>query len=266
MKKFLILLLSLSLLLCSFFACSDTIDDSDEKNDTLRQLRQAMEKTEDYESGRVRETQLITCMIEGETYEMVMEMDGAFDFQDDLPVMRSDLTYEANGETILQGDVYLEGDWAFYDLQGERYKVNLADEEEEIVEGFEKLLLQKSYKDISATEQDGVTEFTLTVTSGVAKEAFAEQIEQAREMMLGTYGGDGEVERAVVTAKVEDGNMTSYRVEIDLSYDIQGTLVEISIVNTITFYDLGEIFNVEPIPGCYGFEEYEEDAGPSFGL
>ena len=257
---------SLSLLLCPLLACSDTLDDSDEKNETVTLLTKAMRKVDEYASGRMSCTQKIVGVAEGESYEMLLEMDGVYALDGNTPLMRADCRYLINGTEALQGDMYFEGDWTYYDMDGMQYKSNTGEEINDTSDALEELLSEKSYSKASVDEKDGVTTVTLTVSKGVAKDVFEEQISAAEEMMIGTLYDEKTLNSAVVTALIEDGCLTSYQFEIDLTYVINDVEIEIEVLETISFRDLGESVTVDPIPGCYGFEELEESDAPSFGM
>ena len=255
MKK--IVALTLSVLMCCavLIACGK----EEKVAKSYQDFEAAMGKTQELDSLSAKLDMDIKIFAEGMSMDVPMDMNIKIkDAKSEDPVVYVDLKMSMMGIEMAM-EMYQEDGWGYYVSDGEKYKINL--EEQESAEYTQNLedLMQKLPEDIMKkadieSGKDGSA--TLTVELGEAdfNNLFGDYMEG-----LG-YGTEGAtIKGASVSMTAKDGYLTVYKMNMEMEMNVEGAVTQASAEITATYDNPGKSVEITPPDGYKDFPEFSGD-------
>lgn len=211
LKKFLVLILSLSLVCCALTSCSETAAEAVAKADkALLSKPYQVDMDMSFSCDNQEMSSIFESMetdakmyIDGDNMKLVMEMMGA-----ELEMLCYDkVMYMAIS----------------FDGQSQKAKATMNDEQLEEFLGENSTTSYFSISDFETVEMKNESGKTIITCTGISEEALANEVNNAIEDMgLGETGAELEIENLKLVVVIENGKYDSYTVTGDYVIKIQG--------------------------------------------
>lgn len=252
MKKIVSLILILCLASMLFVGCSTKTP--------AEQIAEALDKTQALDSMDAEMTMTVTVAAQGFTMEIPMTMDIKGEaLQSDAPKMKIDMSMTMLEQTAKM-EMYMEGDWAYYVMDGYKYKVKISEleSEEDYSESVGSLLQDLPDDLLKDIELEEKSDGSKSVTIEIAADKFADLFEEIMEDMnssTGTGTGAAEITDCSVTLTLKDGYITEYAMSYDMEMTVEGIAFTGSAEASISYKNPGTKVTVTPPEGYKDFEE-----------
>lgn len=262
MKKIFALLLALFICFGVFTACGKEKED-DGRIDSAEQMdytvfEKAMEKTQELDSLYATMKMDISMSAEGISMEIPVDMILKIkDVKSENPVIYANVSMTMMGMNV-QSEMYQEDGWGYYINNGEKYKVNLAEEvgldythnlESLIQELPEKIMKKAKIK----SKADGSMTLTVSLEEGDVKEYFGEYMAD-----MG-YGIDNAaIKKATVSMTAKNGYLTFYEIDMEMDIEVEGIVTNGRAKISATYENPGKEVKITPPAG---YKEFPDRSG-----
>ena len=253
-------IISLVLVLCMLFMCGILV--SCETQSTFQVISTALDNTQALDYMDATMEMEINMESQGTTMSIPMTADiKANNLKSDNPVMSTEISMSMLGMTV-DMKMYQEGEWAYYDALGMKYKTKITEETSEYdytddVDSMVQDLPEELFENIELVKgEDG----SLTVTVAIPDEQFADIYDDYIDSLNSTTGyedGDITVTDAKVSITVKDEYLSVYDMSFNMNIDIAGVSSAAEVTAKVTYNNLGEKVTVTPPDGYKDYEEMD---------
>ncbi len=255
-KRIVSLLLALCLLcVCGLFASCSRVT-------TFMELTQAI--------GRTNALVDIAATLEVETETEVMGMNMSIPITVDMKVKGANSDNQISFSTVsmslfgteMVADVYQEGDWAYYSMDGMQYKMNISEEESEYDYTDD---MKNMLRELPETLLEGLDfmkndDGSKTISVALSNADFTELYEALLEDTSASNGvsiEELEVKDAVVSITIKDGYISVYEMEFTMTTAVEGVETSTDVAYKLTYDNPGQEVTITPPEGYQDFEEMD---------
>lgn len=247
---------SLILILClaaALFAGCETVTAAVE-------IAQALDKTRALDSIDAEIVTTLTMSAEGKSETMSstvnMQADG---LKSDSPKLSVKSEAAGQGYTSTT-HIYLEDQWAYYAMDGFKYKMKLEDagDETDYTETVTELMQDIPAELLENVKLEKQSDGSRTVTITMTDEQISEIYENTLEGITGTLGNDLDdliISNGKVTVAVKGGYVTKYALQYHVSVEALGVKAEADAEVSVTLKNPGSKVTVTPPEGYQDFPD-----------
>lgn len=257
-------IISLVLALCVVCMCGVLV--SCETESTFSVISTALDNTQALDYMDATMEMEINMESQGTTMSIPMTADiKANNLKSDNPVMSTEISMSMLGMTV-DMKMYQEGEWAYYDALGMKYKTKITEETSEYdysddVDSMVQDLPEELLENIELVKsEDG----SVTVTVAVPDEQFADIYDDYIDSLNSTTGyedGDITITNAKVSITVKDEYLAVYDMSFNMNIDIEGVSSTADVTTKVTYNNPGEKVTVTPPEGYKDYKEMDPNAG-----
>ncbi len=257
-------IISLVLALCVVCMCGVLV--SCETESTFSVISTALDNTQALDYMDATMEMEINMESQGTTMSIPMTADiKANNLKSDNPVMSTEISMSMLGMTV-DMKMYQEGEWAYYDALGMKYKIKVTEETNEYdysddVNFMVKDIPEELLENVELVKsEDG----SVTVTVAVPDEQFADIYDDYIDSLNSTTGyedGDITITNAKVSITVKDEYVSVYDMSFNMNIDIEGVSSAAEVTVKVTYNNPGEKVTVTPPEGYKDYKEMDPNAG-----
>ncbi len=256
-------LLALALALCLLIGC--TACAAVEKVTAFAMVHGAVEKTRALDAMDCTLDMQMDVTAEGMTMSVPVEAAiKAKGLQGDAPVASSAVTTKMLGMEMTVS-MYQEGEWAYVQMGGEEYKVNVASVEAseydytDDVSAMLKDLPEELFEGIEAVKnEDGSATVTVPIPDDVFARVYQEFLNQVNDSAQ-AEGMQLAVTDAVVKITVADDYVATYDMSFNMKVDVMGMTTQSAVKASVKYNNPGTDVTVTPPAGYKDFEELSDN-------
>ena len=256
MKKLTTILVALLLVATCAFSLA-----SCQALDTVEVINGAIEKTANLTEYEAKMNMNVEMTMTGMTMSVPVTVDlKVKDADKENPTVWLKMATEVLGQKM-DVEAYIEGDYAYVVTDGEGYKMNAVDIEDEYdyeddLKEIIKKLPADLIKDIELNKsEDGSYKVTLNLTEETFKALYNEMIEEMNELALSEVDGEAAIGNGSVSVTVKDGYVTNYDLSYQMSMEVYSITADATVTASVEFVNPGKTVTITP-PECY--ESFEE--------
>ena len=257
-------IISLVLALCVVCMCGVLV--SCETESTFSVISTALDNTQALDYMDATMEMEINMESQGTTMSIPMTADiKANNLKSDNPVMSTEISMSMLGMTV-DMKMYQEGEWAYYDALGMKYKIKVTEETNEYdysddVNFMVKDIPEELLENVELVKsEDG----SVTVTVAIPDEQFADIYDDYIDSLNSTTGyedGDITITNAKVSITVKDEYVSVYDMSFNMNIDIEGVSSAAEVTAKVTYNNPGEKVTVTPPEGYKDYKEMDPNAG-----
>lgn len=252
MKKFLVVLLAL----CSLLTCVTSCDES-----TEALVNDAIANTQALDAYEAEVDISISMDVMGMKMDipmtMLMKMTGV---NTDSPISYCKITMAYDGETSTS-ETYMDKDWVYVASGNDKYKMSVADAEEETkeitgaVDNFMKDMPASVFEGTEVVKNsDGTKSVKLNISGDLFRELYSEIFDSMMGMMGSTSDGMSvEFSDIAVTVTVGEKYISVYDISLGMTLSMSGVTANANVKETLTFTKFGDDVVITPMTGYQSY-------------